>query len=257
MKKKIQRIIRFVNISIYKKALPKKISLYFHDIDDITLKSIKQLVDIFHYQGYRFTSVTEFNNLLNNDSEKLVSLSFDDGFSSWRNLLSFFEENDVISTFFINSIIFTHEDKTSYLRRIGSFREKDLLNLDDLNALKESKHEIGAHTHSHEICRSLLNREFEKDLELNLKILKNYDIKPTSFAIPFGMRRYIRNDQIEILKKYFKVICFGEPGMQFKQNLGLIERSPWIVDESYKFNLINICTDTSFFNKIFKRSGLG
>ena len=89
MKKKIQKIIRLINILIFKNNLPKKISLYFHDVDDVTFESIKELVYIFKYQGYKFVSITEFNNSLDNKSEKLISLSFDDGFSTWRNLLSF------------------------------------------------------------------------------------------------------------------------------------------------------------------------
>ena len=257
MKKKIQKIIRLINILIFKNNLPKKISLYFHDVDDVTFESIKELVNIFKYQGYKFVSISEFNNSLDNKSEKLISLSFDDGFSTWRNLLSFFEKQEIIVTFFINSIIFTNEDKTSYLRRIGSYQIRDLMSLDDLKLIAESKHEIGAHTHNHNICKSLLDDELRKDIELNLNIFKKFNIEPTSFAIPFGMRRYIKKNQIEILKEYFQVICFGEPGMLFRQNLGLIERSPWIVEGDYKFNVSNISTDTFYFNYLFRRSGLG
>ena len=34
MKKKLQHLIRFVNKTIFKNELPKKISIYFHDIDE-------------------------------------------------------------------------------------------------------------------------------------------------------------------------------------------------------------------------------
>ncbi len=257
MKKKLQRFVRLINIFLFKKELPEKISLYFHNIDDVTLESIKELIRIFKYQGYKFVSISEFNNHLNDDSKKLIALSFDDGFATWKNLLDFFEEHEIIVTFFINSIIFTNEEKSSYLRKIGSYKLEDLISTDDLQLLANSSHEIGAHTHNHDICKSLSIDEFKKDIELNLEIFKKFDIKPSSFAIPFGMRRYIDKNQILILKDYFKVICFGEPGMLFKQNSGLIERSPWIEDENYKFNLNNISTDTFYFNFLTKRSGLG
>lgn len=257
MKKKIQRLVRIINILFFKKNLPEKISLYFHDIDSETFKSIKHLIAIFRYQGYKFVSTTEFNNRLNDNTEKLIALSFDDGFKTWKNLLSFFEQNDITVTFFINSIIFTNEDKSSYLRRIGDYQHNDLMSIDDLQLLIESKHEIGAHTHSHDICKSLSDDELRKEIDINIQIFKQFEIEPSTFAIPFGMRRYIKQNQIDILKEYFKVICFGEPGMQFRQNPGLIERSPWIVDEDYKFNLNNISTDTHYFNYLFRRSGLG
>ena len=71
------------------------------------------------------------------------------------------------------------------------------------------------------------------------------------------MKRLVKNYQIKLLCEYFEIICFGEPGMLFKKNKNLIERYPWKTERSFIYNIENIKTDTSIFNKLTKRSGLG
>ena len=71
------------------------------------------------------------------------------------------------------------------------------------------------------------------------------------------MKRLVKNSQIAILNEYFDVICFGEPGLLHKQKKSLIERYPWKVDKSFIYNLTNLRTDTTLFNKLTRRSGLG
>ena len=41
MKKSIQELLRFSNKSLLKQNLPKKVSIYFHDIDEDELVAIK------------------------------------------------------------------------------------------------------------------------------------------------------------------------------------------------------------------------
>ena len=71
------------------------------------------------------------------------------------------------------------------------------------------------------------------------------------------MRRFISRNQIIELKKKFTVICFGEPGMLFNHKKGEIQRYPWISNNTFYSNLVNLCTDSSLFNFITKRSGIG
>ena len=42
-------------------------------------------------------------------------------------------------------------------------------------------------------------------------------VMPKSFAIPFGMRRFVTKEQIEYLDQKFDCIAYGEPGMLFNQ----------------------------------------
>ena len=78
-----------------------------------------------------------------------------------------------------------------------------------------------------------------------------------SFAIPYGMRRYLNKDQMDYLKSKFTTICFGEAGMLYSQDNINIQRYPWQTEITFFQNLLNISTDTTIFNKFTKRSGLG
>ena len=54
-----------------------------------------------------------------------------------------------------------------------------------------------------------------------------------------------------------QTLAFGEPGMLYEQKKGLIQRYPWKIEKSFKYNVNNISTNTSLFNNLTKRSGLG
>ena len=95
------------------------------------------------------------------------------------------------------------------------------------------------------------------EIEINMKHLKNFDIEITSFAIPYGMSRYTNKKQIDYLLDRFENVCFGEAGMLFNQDLNNIQRYPWQIDITFYENLVNLSTNTSIFNSLTKRSGLG
>ena len=118
-------------------------------------------------------------------------------------------------------------------------------------------HEIGAHTHSHYKLSNLEFEEFQIEIEKNLDVLKEFSNQIKSFAIPYGMRRYSKKDQIDYLFKRFDTVCYGEAGMLFSQNNKSIQRYPWQMKSTFYENLNNLCTNTQFFNKVTKRSGLG
>ena len=99
--------------------------------------------------------------------------------------------------------------------------------------------------------------DFVKDISKNIELMNKLKVMPKSFAIPFGMRRFVTKEQIEYLDQKFDCIAYGEPGMLFNQKKGFIQRYPWRSEKSFKYNLNNISTDTSKFNNLTKRSGLG
>ena len=71
------------------------------------------------------------------------------------------------------------------------------------------------------------------------------------------MRRLINKEQIAYLLEVFDSISFGEPGMLFNHEKQKIQRYPWRIEKTFQYNLNNISTNTSLFNKVTKRSGLG
>ena len=256
MKKFLQNIIRFINVTLFKKSLPNKISIYFHEINEEEIKSIREIISYFSELDYKFVTTEYFAKNINND-EKLFNFSFDDAFSSWIDILDTFEEKNVKATFYLNTIQFTNENQDKFMSDIRVQDRNLLLSKEELIKIKSYGHEIGAHTHSHLTLSNLKNETFEHEVITNLNHLNTLGITPTSFAIPFGMRRLVTQSQLEFLMNNFEAICFGEPGMQFNQQKKIIQRCPWKSDKSFAYNITNLRTDTSLFNKLTKRSGLG
>ena len=138
-----------------------------------------------------------------------------------------------------------------------NFDQSTFLDIDGLRKIINKNHEIGSHTHSHFLTKKLSKENLNYEITKNLEILNSQQLSIRSFAIPYGMRRYIKKSQILYLKKYFDSICFGEPGMLFKHESSKIQRYPWSIDRTFKQNINNISTDTSIFNKVTKFSGIG
>ena len=255
MKKYLQKALRFTNKSAFKKNLPPKVSLYFHDIYKEEVNALRDILLFFQSQNYTFVSINEFNSKIES-KEKMVALTFDDGFNAWLELIPLFNEFDAKATFFLNSIFLTDSDLTRYLRNINIKSKDRLINQGGIESLVKNGHEIGAHTHSHFTSSKLTTKEFIIEDETNRLYLEKFsEIK--NFAIPYGMRRYLTSSQQSYLENKYSSISFGEPGMQFNQRINLIQRHPWLINKSFYFNLENICTNTSYFNKLTLRSGLG
>lgn len=256
IKKLLQKIIRLLNVALFKKYLPSKISIYFHDLKQKELDDLEDILLFFKEKDFKFVKLSQFNKMLDSN-ENLVCITFDDGFSSWAKTLPLFEKHGAYVTFFMNTIMFTSEPKETFLHNINFQDKNQLIKTDDLKNILLSGHEVGAHTHEHHTLSDMNFEDFKTDIKKNIEILVELGVKPKTFAIPFGMRRYVTNKQISHLKNNFECIAFGEPGMLFNQKQGLIQRYPWRSEKSFKYNINNISTDTSLFNSLTKRSGLG
>lgn len=252
----IQKIVRFINVLLFKKELPTKISIYFHDLSNKDLDELERILFYFSKRDYKFVELYKFNESLDSN-DKLLSITFDDGFQSWTNALPIFSKYNAKATFFMNTIMFTTEQIEVYLHNINFSENSKLINLNDLNSILNEGHEIGAHSHEHHTLTDLKLDEFKEDLDKNIRILNNFKVFPKTFAIPFGMKRYITSEQISHLYQIFDCIAYGEPGLQFNQKKGSIQRYPWRSEKSFKHNITNLSTDTSLFNKLTRRSGLG
>ena len=249
--------MRKFHVMFFSKNLPIKIAIYFHDLNENDIRDIKLIIKFFKYLNYEFCNISEFGNNINN-KKKHIAITFDDGFSSWTKILKLFENEEITATFYLNSIFF--EEKPSlekFYKNINSNGYEKLINLTELNQIISMGHEIGSHTHSHHTLSSLSEEDFEYEVSKNIEFLDQLNIELNSFAIPFGMRRYLKKSQFNHLNKIFDTVCFGEPGMLFNQNHNMIQRYPWVSSRSFTFNIQNICTDSSKFNNLTKRSGLG
>jgi len=256
VKNTLQKILRLINISLFKTDLPNNISIYFHETGLKEINDIEKIILFFKEREYIFLTIDEFNKRIDNNY-KTVAFTFDDGFSNWINTIPIFNKYDVKATFYLNSIQFATEPKEKFLSDIKCNDENLLITIDQLEAIKANGHEIGAHTHSHKTLSNIDEEDFKHEITKNLEILKLNNIEPKNFAVPFGMRRYIKNYQLDYLLGIFDSVAFGEPGMLYEQKKGLIQRYPWKIEKSFKYNVNNISTNTSLFNNLTKRSGLG
>ena len=253
----LQQLIRRVNVLLFSKNLPNKISIYFHETDELVIKQIEDIFYFFSYLGYSFVTIDEFNKNIQKTDLKQIALTFDDGYNSWLDCIKLLEKLNVKATFYINSVNFIEDDLTEYMNNINFSDRLDILTLDNFVKLSKSSHQIGSHTYSHPTLSTLSNAQLKHQIEENLNFFNLQNIKINSFAIPFGMRRYIKKTQLKYLNTIFETVCFGEPGMQFYQKSNIIQRSPWIIREPFEYNISNIKTNSSIFNNLTKRSGLG
>ena len=67
---------------------------------------------------------------------------------------------------------------------------------------------IGSHTHEHHQISRLKINELIEEIEINLKLLSEFSDNIKHFAIPYGMRRYVNDDQLEYLHKKFMSVSF-------------------------------------------------
>jgi peptidoglycan/xylan/chitin deacetylase (PgdA/CDA1 family) len=255
-KKILQKIIRIINLFFFKKELPSKITIYFHDLGYKEIHDLESILKFFQDRDYKFVSLFQLNKKLDSD-EKLISITFDDGFLSWSESLSLFKKYDATATFFMNTIMFTNEPIEKFLHNINMNNKTQLINFEVLKNILKNGHEVGAHTHEHHTLSYMKFEDFKNDVNKNIELLVELGVTPKTFAIPFGMRRYVTREQIEYLNQNFECIAYGEPGMLFNQKQGYIQRYPWRSEKSFNYNINNISTDTSIFNNLTKRSGLG
>lgn len=252
----VQKLIRFINILFFKKELPNKISIYFHEISKNEIDDLKKIIVYFQNLDYKFVTIDKFNKEILNDN-KHFAITFDDGFSSWTETLKLFEKFNVKATYFLNTIQFTSEAKKKFLHDIRCEDIDFIINENEVQELIIQNHEIGAHTHSHKTLSKITLDNLKSEIEQNLIILNKFNTKVKNFAIPYGMRRLVTEEQVNYLLEKFDSVSFGEPGMLFSHSNDRIQRYPWRTEKSFKYNINNISTDTSFFNNLTKRSGLG
>ena len=252
----IQKIIRIINLILFKKELPTKISIYFHDISNKEINELEKIIIYFLNLGFKFVTMNNFQKKIFSD-EKLFAITFDDGFSSWTKTLDLFKKYDVKATYYLNTIQFTDDEMTKFLQDIRCTNPDFIIKEEEVQELINSDHEIGSHTHSHKTLSKISLDDLKTEIETNLQILSKFNVEISNFAIPYGMRRLINKEQIAYLLEVFDSISFGEPGMLFNHEKQKIQRYPWRIEKTFQYNLNNISTNTSLFNKVTKRSGLG
>lgn len=143
------------------------------------------------------------------ENECLVAFTFDDGFKEcYTKLRPVFNKFGLKAAFFINpGFIDGDEDYQHHFKKFVVETEKDPMNWEEIKALANEGHTIGAHTidHTnlittdHEVldyqighCKRLIEEKLNKECKY--------------FAFPFGKLNNFSDEALKISQKYYKYI---------------------------------------------------
>ena len=156
-----------------------------HECDWMQIDEFKDKVYAMQRDGVVFISLTEAYQHICNDlfrRQKYAVLTFDDGWSSLKNIIPWLCEQQIPVTLFINPAYIKGEDK----REIGkSLTQQEL---GELLKIRKHKIQIASHGWTHALCTELSMTEFEKCINQSKTFLSNYSEYIPFFAYPCGQR---------------------------------------------------------------------
>lgn len=138
--------------------------------DWIDIEDFKAKVQTIRRSGVEFISLTEAYRHICKDwvrCKKYVVLTFDDGYASLKEILSWLEEQKIPCTLFITGKYldgksYRHNPKEKYLTR------------DELRALTSPLIEIGHHGWEHNRVPDMTNEEFTESVARNVNLLQEH-----------------------------------------------------------------------------------
>lgn len=149
--------------------------------DWMQIEVFKSKVSAMQKEGIEFISLTDAYKHSCHDwfrNKQYAVLTFDDGYSSLKEILPWLEERKIPVTLFING---KYLDGKSYRKN----PKERYLTKDELFALASPLIEIGNHGWEHISVTDMTNEEFEESVEKNVKLLS---IHPN--YIPFWAYTY-------------------------------------------------------------------
>lgn len=138
--------------------------------DWMELSCFKEKINALRSYGYRFISLTEAYNHLNNDllrRKKYAVLTFDDGYKSLLDVLPWLEEQNIPATLFING---KYLDGTSYRES----PKEQYLTYDELFELNSPLMEVGHHGWEHTDATVMTKDELSESMLKNIEILSSH-----------------------------------------------------------------------------------
>ncbi len=242
---------------LFARPLPRKLGLYGHDIPRGTWALVQTLVSELRDRGYEFVTASGFVSRFGSD-DKLVWLSFDDSYSSWRLSLPLLESLAVPVTFFVNTlpVAGATDSRLQYRRNLGYDGPDRPLLSHELLALREAGHEVGGHGHLHLDLGSMARSEAEADVAVNKELLEEIlGEQVRHFAWPFGLRRHFSSD---IARYCFRIgyesISSATAGMQFASSPPILHRSPLLLERPPSVALRNASVDARTIVRLTGRS---
>jgi peptidoglycan/xylan/chitin deacetylase (PgdA/CDA1 family) len=254
----VQQAVRAGHLVLLRRRLPEKMSIYFHSAAGHEQR-IAELVGFLSDQGYSYVKPGAFLST----KGKAAFLSFDDNYRSWLRLLPIFDRHRIHTTFYVNSWPFRDRVSTVDVERYMAIlrsEEETTLSTDELKEIAAAGHTIGAHTHTHPVLTALGPNAAREEIRVSKTELERILQQPVEhFAYPFGMRRHFS----EPLRSYCRSIGFATianavPALQYARSQpDSLNRSLWLLDQPFAFNLDNLRVDGRLFHLLTGRSPVG
>jgi len=261
VKRLTQSVVRKLHSLCLDRGLRNQLAIYFHSLEAADHSAFRELVAFFASAGYEFVDPDQF---LEGVSSRRVMLSFDDNYRSWFEALALFQDLKIHATFYVNTGPLreraTPKEIGDYFDRICHRGQRVSLNSTELSEMARAGHTIGCHTRSHFKLTALSSERAEAEISLGKTDLEQILGRPVvHFSYPFGMRRHFNED----LRRYcrgigLRTVSTAIPGMQHAaQSAAAIHRSPWDLQRSLEYNLINLRIDGSLYARLTGRSAVG
>lgn len=187
-----------------------------YQCDWMELSCFKEKINALRSHGYKFISLKEAYNHLNNDwfrRKKYAVLTFDDGYKSLLDILPWLEKQNIPATLFVNG---KYLDGKSYRES----PKEQYLTYEELFALNSPLIEIGHHGWEHTDATKMTKEELRECVHKNIEILSSHPIYIPFWAYTWG-RYTVETNQIlrtnEIIPVYVN-------GMKNYTNEGFINR---------------------------------
>ena len=201
------------------------ISLMYHRFEEnkypstnIKIHDFKKHIEIIQKNNIKFINPKNFEEEINNKSQRKILLTIDDGFLSfYQNAWPILKENKIPFILFIST------------REVGSF---NYMNWDQIKEVsKEDFVEIGNHSHTHEYLVDESNEVIQADIRKSINILqKKLGKKSDFFSYPFG--EYSINFK-NIIKSFGFRYAFGQHSGVIDNTKDFYELPRFPINEKY------------------------
>lgn len=184
--------------------------------DWMQIDEFKDMIQTMRKSGIEFISLKDAYRHICEDKlrcKKYAVLTFDDGYTSLKEILPWLEERKIPATLFING---KYLDGKSYRKN----PKERYLTKDELWTLSSPLIEIGNHGWEHKRVAEQTKEEFEKSVGQNIDLLSKHPNYVTFWAYAYG----VHTDKTDIYLRDKQVVPVYVDGMQNYDNLDVIHR---------------------------------
>lgn len=257
------KLVRGMHVRLLSKPLPRKLAIYFHELERPQWPAFEECASYFQALGYVSAAPSEF--AADASERRLLFVSFDDCFSNWHAALRMLAKLDISATFYANSLPFRDAASTTeiaaYLSRINYKGHDKTLSRSELREISQAGHTIGCHSHSHLPLTQVARVSWPAEIDTSKHIIEDIIGAPvTDFSYPYGMRRFFSRDLRDYcVQTGFRTIATAIPGLQTADHVDPLNiyRTRWRLDSPLQENLADLKVDGRVFERLTGRSPVG